>query len=206
MWRANYDMSPEAFDALAEKLWQQVKPLYQELHCHTRAELAKKYGEDKVPAGKPIPAQLLGNMWAQQWNNIYDDILKPYHGIQWLENQGRLRFEPHLLAALPGAHRAVAADLDGDGDLDVVASAFVGAANPGAGATPSLVWLEQTKRGRFVRHTLAAGPGALPTLDVGDVDQDGDLDIVAGRFLLTGRSEEWLEVWENVSPPKRAVP
>jgi len=54
--------------------------------------------------------------------------------------------------------------------------------------------------------TLAAGPGALPTLDVGDVDQDGDLDIVAGRFLLTGRSEEWLEVWENVSPPKRAVP
>ena len=78
MWRAKYDMAPEEFDAVAEKLWQQVKPLYDELHCHTRAVLAKKYGEARVPAGKPIPAQLLGNMWSQQWNNIYDDILKPY--------------------------------------------------------------------------------------------------------------------------------
>ena len=55
-----------------------MKPLYDELHCYARARLAKQYGEDKVPAGKPIPAQLLGNMWAQQWNKIYDDMLKPY--------------------------------------------------------------------------------------------------------------------------------
>jgi peptidyl-dipeptidase A len=78
MWRSGYDMPPEEFDQVAEKLWQQVKPLYDELHCDARARLATKYGEDKVPAGKPIPAQLLGNMWAQQWNNIYDDILKPF--------------------------------------------------------------------------------------------------------------------------------
>jgi peptidyl-dipeptidase A len=78
MWRARYDMDPAEFDQLAEKLWQEVKPLYDQLHCHTRAVLAKKYGADKVPAGKPIPAQLLGNMWSQQWNNIYDDLLKPY--------------------------------------------------------------------------------------------------------------------------------
>jgi peptidyl-dipeptidase A len=78
MWRSGYDMPAEEFDQMAEKLWQQVKPLYNELHCDARAVLAKKYGEDKVPAGKPIPAQLFGNMWAQQWNNIYDDILKPY--------------------------------------------------------------------------------------------------------------------------------
>jgi peptidyl-dipeptidase A len=71
-------MPAEQFDQVAEKLWQQVKPLYNELHCDARAALAKKYGEDKVPAGKPIPAQLFGNMWAQQWNNIYNDILKPY--------------------------------------------------------------------------------------------------------------------------------
>jgi peptidyl-dipeptidase A len=78
MWRAGYDMSPEEFDAESERLWQQVKPLYDGLHCYARARLAKRYGEDKVPPGKPIPAQLLGNMWAQQWNKIYPDILKPY--------------------------------------------------------------------------------------------------------------------------------
>jgi peptidyl-dipeptidase A len=78
MWRAGYDMPPEEFDALSEHLWQQVKPLYDGLHCYARARLARRYGEDKVPAGKPIPAQLLGNMWAQQWNKIYPDILKPY--------------------------------------------------------------------------------------------------------------------------------
>ena len=78
MWRAGYDMPPEQFDALAEKLWQQVKPLYDGLHCYARARLAKRYGADKVPSGQPIPAQLFGNMWAQQWNKIYPDILKPY--------------------------------------------------------------------------------------------------------------------------------
>jgi peptidyl-dipeptidase A len=81
MWRSQYDMTPEAFDQEASRLYEQVKPLYDELHCYTRAKLAKKYGEDRVPAGKPIPAQLLGNMWAQQWNKIYDDILEPYHGV-----------------------------------------------------------------------------------------------------------------------------
>ena len=125
MWRAGYDMSPEEFDALAEKLWQQVKPLYDELHCHTRAELAKKYGEDKVPAGKPIPAQLLGNMWSQQWNNIYDDILKPYPAasIETADRQlkarqvGRreddaLRRELLHVDRLPAAARNVLAALD----------------------------------------------------------------------------------------------
>ncbi len=78
MWRAGYDMTPEEFAAESERLWQQVKPLYDGLHCYARARLARRYGEDKVPAGKPIPAQLLGNMWAQQWNKIYPDILRPY--------------------------------------------------------------------------------------------------------------------------------
>ncbi|HEY0768164.1 MAG TPA: M2 family metallopeptidase [Steroidobacteraceae bacterium] len=78
MWRAGYDMSPEEFDAESERLWQQVKPLYGALQCYARAKLAGRYGEDRVPAGKPIPAQLFGNMWAQQWHKIYPDILKPY--------------------------------------------------------------------------------------------------------------------------------
>ncbi len=81
LWRGRYDMTPEQFDAEVERLWNQVKPLYDDLHCYARAQLARKYGEDKVPAGKPIPAQLFGNLWAQQWNNIYEDILKPYPAV-----------------------------------------------------------------------------------------------------------------------------
>jgi len=78
MWRSGYDMTPEALDTEGERLWQQVKPLYEALHCHVRAKLGEKYGQDKVPAGQPIPVQLLGNMWAQQWGKIYDDVVKPY--------------------------------------------------------------------------------------------------------------------------------
>jgi len=93
MWRSGYDMPPEAFEQETERLWTQVKPLYDELHCYARARLAKQYGEKRVPAGKPIPAQLLGNMWAQQWNKVYD-LLEPYPGVadlnvdRALERQG----------------------------------------------------------------------------------------------------------------------
>ncbi len=78
MWRSGYDMPPDEFAAETARLWGQVKPLYNDMQCYARGRLAKRYGEDRVPAGKPIPAHLLGNMWAQTWNRIYDDILKPY--------------------------------------------------------------------------------------------------------------------------------
>lgn len=78
MWRSGYDMPPEDFTKEAARLYSQVEPLYEDLHCYARGRLAAKYGEHKVPAGRPIPVPLLGNMWAQQWNKIYDDILKPY--------------------------------------------------------------------------------------------------------------------------------
>jgi peptidyl-dipeptidase A len=78
MWRSGYDMSADDFEKESERLWGQVKPLYEQLQCYARGRLAQRYGEDKVPAGKPIPAHLFGNMWAQQWNKIYDDLLKPY--------------------------------------------------------------------------------------------------------------------------------
>lgn len=72
MWRSNYDMSANEFATELDRLWGQVKPLYDDLHCYVRTELAKTYGEDKVPQDQPIPAHLLGNMWAQSWGNIYD--------------------------------------------------------------------------------------------------------------------------------------
>lgn len=72
MWRAGYDMPADDFRAEADRLWDQVKPLYDSLQCHVRAKLNEKYGDDIVPLDQPIPAHLLGNMWAQQWGNIYE--------------------------------------------------------------------------------------------------------------------------------------
>jgi peptidyl-dipeptidase A len=73
MWRSNYDMGPAEFAAEMERLWLQVKPLYDSLHTYVRAKLRQKYG-DAVPATGPIPAHLLGNMWSQSWGNIYDVV------------------------------------------------------------------------------------------------------------------------------------
>jgi len=74
MWREKYDMAPDAFSAEMERLWQQVKPLYDSLYTYTRHKLSEKYGKDVVPEDKPIPAHLLGNMWAQTWSNVYPII------------------------------------------------------------------------------------------------------------------------------------
>ena len=71
MWRSKYDMEPDAFAAEMERLWQQVKPLYDSLYTYTRRKLSEKYGKEVVSEDKPIPAHLLGNMWAQTWGNIY---------------------------------------------------------------------------------------------------------------------------------------
>jgi hypothetical protein len=130
-----------------------------------------------------------------------DDLLKPWHGIVWLENKGKLRFEPRTLARLAGVHKAVAADLDGDGDLDVAACALTGAVKREvASKLPSLVWLEQVKPGRFEKHTIEVGNPVHATLAAGDVDGDGDADLVTGTLALFGTSDAWLDVWENKAP------
>lgn len=77
LWRSGYDMSPAELAADLERLWSEVKPLYDELHCYVRAKLQAKYGKGAVPDHAPIPSELLGNMWAQEWNNVYD-LVVPY--------------------------------------------------------------------------------------------------------------------------------
>ena len=79
LWRSKYDMDPDAFAAEMERLWQQVKPLYDSLYTYTRRKLSEKYGKDIVATDKPIPAHLLGNMWAQTWGNVYP-LLAPAGG------------------------------------------------------------------------------------------------------------------------------
>lgn len=72
LWRSGYDMPADQFTKEADRLWGQVKPLYDQLYCHTRAALNEEYGNAVVPLDKPIRADLLGNMWGQSWGNIYD--------------------------------------------------------------------------------------------------------------------------------------
>ena len=71
MWLSGYDMPPEEFSGELERMWQEVAPLYQALHTYVRTKLNEKYGDDIQPASGPIRADLLGNMWAQEWGNIY---------------------------------------------------------------------------------------------------------------------------------------
>ena len=71
MWRSNYDMDPDAFAEETERMWQEVKPLYVALHTYVRSKLNEKYGDEVQAATGPIRADLLGNMWAQEWGNIY---------------------------------------------------------------------------------------------------------------------------------------
>jgi len=74
MWRSKYDMSPAEFEQLTERLWNEVRPLYEALHCFTRSGLNRQYGDQVQPETGPIRADLLGNLWAQEWGNIYDVV------------------------------------------------------------------------------------------------------------------------------------
>ena len=77
LWRAGYDMTPAQFSAELERLWNQVRPLYESLHAYVRTRLGEKYGTSLVPPNGMIPAHLLGNMWAQEWGNIYPLVTPP---------------------------------------------------------------------------------------------------------------------------------
>jgi peptidyl-dipeptidase A len=90
MWRSGYDMTPDEFTKDAKRLWDQVQPLYNELHCYVRDKLQARYGKQRVPDGKPIPAHLLGNMWAQQWAEIYP-LVEPYKGVSDLDVTAALK-------------------------------------------------------------------------------------------------------------------
>src|SRR6202140_4076187 len=93
MWRSNYEMPPDQFSRELDRLWQQVRPLYVSLHAYVRWKLAEKYGKDVVPEDAPIPAHLLGNMWAQEWNNIYP-LLNPTSPSSGPTARAALRVRP----------------------------------------------------------------------------------------------------------------
>jgi len=97
MWRSGYDMDADAFKAETDRLWGQVQPLYEQLHCYTRNKLVEKYGERGAVDGK-LPAHLMGNLWQQDWSNLWP-ILEPYAGAGSLDVSAALRAQRDAIYA-----------------------------------------------------------------------------------------------------------
>ena len=110
LWRSKYDMPPDDFARELDRLWEQVRPLYLQLHAFVRWKLREKYGDMAVPASGPIPADLLGNMWAQTWDNVYSLVAPPnadpgYDLTQILMSRntdalGMVRYGEHFFTSL----------------------------------------------------------------------------------------------------------
>ena len=120
MWRSGYDMSPAELAAETDRLWDQVKPLYEQLHCYARGKLDAQYGKDKGEvAGGMLPAHLMGNLWQQDWGNLWD-MMEPYKGAGSLDVNSALRAiaQQELTSerAKPGAPDASAAQREVDAE------------------------------------------------------------------------------------------
>ncbi len=122
---------------------------------------------------------------------------RPWHGVQWLENHGNLEFERHRIADFTGASSPQAADVDSDGDMDVV---VVSAYNTWSDeSAQSLVWLENDGQMRFAMHRIARSPTHLVTVAVADLDNNGTADLVTGGMHITGPFDRMsrITIWSN---------
>jgi hypothetical protein len=131
-------------------------------------------------------------------------VLRPYHGIQWLENQGRFPFVHHPIATMYGVHRAVAADVRGNGKLDIVAASYLPAEHfPARANLDAVIYLEQTGPGQFARHVIETGTCDHVTCAAGDVFGRGKMDFVVGNLLST--PAEPIVIWKNQGQSDKLV-
>ena len=131
-------------------------------------------------------------------------LLKPYHGVHWLENRGRYPFAHHRLADMPGVTRAVAVDVDGDGDLDILAVSYLPAEEfPRRDELnlDAVLWLEQTTKGTFVRRPLETKTCDHFTCAAGDLKGDGRPSLVVGNFWSTKKRpmKDALGIWSPLN-------
>ncbi|KRG69860.1 peptidase M20 [Pseudoxanthomonas dokdonensis] len=125
MWRSGYDMTPAEIAAETDRLWGQVKPLYEQLHCYTRTKLDAEYGKERGEVtGGMLPAHLMGNMWQQDWGNLWD-LLQPYPNAGSpditgaLQKQYQANYSRELAKAGPGLNTEQLFKVERAAQLDV---------------------------------------------------------------------------------------
>jgi hypothetical protein len=127
--------------------------------------------------------------------------LKPFHGVRWFENRGAFPFQPHEVGLLPGAHRAEAGDLDGDGKLEIVGASFIPREllneHRKLGAEAIVVW-KAMPDGGFRKHVLATQDCIHATIKIADLDGDGRDEILAGHFRdAAGSDGPAMTIWSS---------
>jgi len=142
-------------------------------------------------------------------DSLDSHYLKPYHAVHWLENRGQFPFTHHEIARLPGVSRAIAVDLDSDGDLDIACAAYLPASiidQQVDGQIDALIWLEQRPGQPFVRHTIQRAESGYLSLTSGDFNHDGAPDLAAGHFQASG-GDSWVSLWlaNGSTPTERAA-